>query len=285
MKDNIATVVITFNRINFLKEVISSLRNQTVPIKQIIVINNGSTDGTAEWLAKQEDLLVINQDNVGSSGGQYTGFKTAYERGYEWIWTMDDDVIPDNNCLENLLENINPKRIHTPLRYDVKGKPFYNDVKHFNLSNPFKSIWCGVINEKDLEQDYIACEGITFEGPLFHRSLIESTGLPEKKFFIYGDDTEYFIRAVKSGFKIFVVNNAKSVRKLPYIDPDKKFNWKHYYIIRNIIAIDILHGNLAVRVLRPWAYFFKWLGKVRKFDDFKITLKAFKDGYFYKSEN
>lgn len=285
MNNSLAAVVITYNRMNFLKEVIKSLRNQTKKIDKIIVVNNGSTDGTTQWLVEQKDLLVINQDNVGSSGGQYIGFKTAYEEGFEWIWTMDDDVIPEDNCLENLFENINPFRIHTPLRFDKNGNPFYNDVKHFNLTNPFISIWRGVIDKEDLKQDYISAEGITFEGPLFHKSLIEKIGLPEKKFFIYGDDTEYFARATKAGFKIFVVKKAKSQRKLHYIDPDKKFNWKHYYIIRNIIAIDVLHGNLAVRIIRPWAYFIKWLGKVRSFDDLTTTLKAFKDGYFYKSEN
>ena len=152
-------------------------------------------------------------------------------------------------------------------------------------STRIRSIWNDILSEKDLQNEYIDAVGITFEGPLFHRSLVDKIGLPEKKFFIYGDDTEYFIRAAKAGFKIRIVRDARSNRKLPYADPNSGFTWKHYYIIRNIIAIDVLSGSLPVRLIRPVGYFIKWLGKCRNLSDVKTTARAFIDGYFYKSEN
>ena len=106
LKNNIAAVVITYNRLDLLKEVLESVGRQTLKPAKIIVINNGSTDGTKEWLASQSDLHVIVQENTGSSGGQYTGIKTAYDLGFDWIWTMDDDVIHTPHCLEKLFENI-----------------------------------------------------------------------------------------------------------------------------------------------------------------------------------
>jgi len=281
----IAAVVITYNRLEFLKELLQALKSQSYKLDAIIVVNNGSTDGTAQWLRTQTDLNIITQENLGSSGGQYTAIKTAYDLGYDYIWTMDDDVIPDNNCLKNLMEDISPEKIHTPLRHNPDKIPFENDVKHFNLTNPFKSLWNGVLKFDDLHSKKIELEGITFEGPLFHRNLIQDIGLPEKKFFIHGDDSEFFIRAKKKGYKIYLITSAKSYRKLKYIDPDIKFSWKHYYIIRNIIAIDVLHGNLPVRLIRPFAYLVKWLTHVRSFKELKVTLKAFINGYFYKSEN
>lgn len=99
----VAACVVTFNRIKFLKEIIPALKNQTRKPDKIFVIHNSGTDGTAEWLAEQTDLTVITQPNVGSSGGQYTAFKTAFEAGFDWIWIMDDDVVPRPECLENLL--------------------------------------------------------------------------------------------------------------------------------------------------------------------------------------
>ncbi|MFH1051908.1 MAG: glycosyltransferase family 2 protein [bacterium] len=279
---NIASVVITYNRLGFLKEVIGCLREQTLRPAQIIIVNNGSTDGTKEWLASQSDLFVIEQENVGSSGGQFTGIKAAFDMGFEWIWTMDDDVLHEPNCLEKLFNNITINRIHAPLRYDIDGKPFLNDVKYFNLKNPFKSLWQGIFDEEVIKQDYISAQGITFEGPLFHRSLIEKIGLPDKNFFIYGDDTEYFIRAYKSGFSIFIIRDARSNRKLPFLESSEKFTWKHYYVIRNIIAIDVMHGNFAVRTLRPLGYFLKWIFRSRSYEDLIVSIKALKDGYFYK---
>ena len=48
-------------------------------------------------------VKVINQENTGGAGGFYTGVKFAYENGADWVWTMDDDVVPNYECLEELM--------------------------------------------------------------------------------------------------------------------------------------------------------------------------------------
>ena len=98
----IIAVVVTFNRRELLKRNIECLRRNK-PVSSILVVNNGSTDGTKEWLDEQQDLSVIHQANVGGSGGFYTGIEHAYQSGADWIWCMDDDVFPRENCLEKLL--------------------------------------------------------------------------------------------------------------------------------------------------------------------------------------
>ena len=280
---SIAVTILTYNRLEFLKEIVHSIKNQTLKPDEILVINNSSTDGTAEWLETQEGLTVITQENVGSSGGQWRAFKEAYEKGHDWIWTMDDDVVPAVNCLETLMDDNNPKIVRTPLRYTYEGNPFFNDTLEVNLTNPFNSLWNKVYSESNLQDEKTEAVGITFEGPLFHRSVIEKIGLPEKDFFIYGDDTEFFIRAWKAGFRMFVYRDATMRRKLPYVSIPEEFNWKTYYMIRNIIAIDVLHGNLSVRLIRPFGYFIKWLTRAKNTGDLKTLLCAFKDGYFFKS--
>lgn len=285
MNESIAIILLTYNRLELLKEVVAALKAQTLQPREFFVVNNSSTDGSGRWLEKQDGITVITQPNVGSSGGQYTGIKAAFDSGCQWIWTMDDDVVPDLDCLENLMKNMEYGTVHAPLRYNPDGTPFFNDTISFNLTNPFSSIWNDILSVKDLQNEYIDAVGITFEGPLFHRSLVEKIGLPEKKFFIYGDDTDYFIRAAKAGFKIRIVRDAMSMRKLPYADPNENFSWKHYYIIRNLIAIDVLNASKMVRIVRPIGYYIKWLTRCKKFSDVKTTTKAFIDGYFYKSEN
>ncbi|MEJ7665194.1 MAG: glycosyltransferase [Hymenobacter sp.] len=78
--ETIAAVLVTYNRIADLKICLDSLRRQTRPLNRIFVINNGSTDGTAEWLATQTDLAVTTQANLGGAGGFATGIQTGYER-------------------------------------------------------------------------------------------------------------------------------------------------------------------------------------------------------------
>ncbi|MBK6915081.1 MAG: glycosyltransferase [Ignavibacteriales bacterium] len=99
----ITAVVVTYNRLELLKQCIESIRNQTQKLDKIIVVNNDSIDGTFEWLNSQEDITHINQKNLGGAGGFYTGIKTAYNNGFDWIWCMDDDGLPEINALENLL--------------------------------------------------------------------------------------------------------------------------------------------------------------------------------------
>lgn len=84
----ISAVIDTYNRLALLKECVAAVRSQSRSPDEIIVVNNGGTDSTEEWLAEQDDLIVVNQGNSGGSGGYYTGFQTAYDRGYDWIWSF-----------------------------------------------------------------------------------------------------------------------------------------------------------------------------------------------------
>ena len=280
----VTAIVATYNRLEFLKEIITALKNQTYKIDNIVITNNSSEDGTEEWLANQEGLIVQKQENVGSSGGQYAGIKRALETSCDFIWVMDDDVVPESDCLEILIAHAGDDKIVAPVRYSIDGSLFWNETIKFNLSNPFKSLWDGINNQDyfNSQPELVYTEGLTFEGPLISRSVIEKIGLPEFKFFIYGDDTEYMLRALKNGCKTYLVKSAKLVRKLSAPNLLKDFNWKHYYIIRNTIAIDKLHGSFWVSKLRPFFYKYRWMKRAANDDEKKIVIEAFEDGQNYK---
>lgn len=133
---NIIAVVVTYNRIELLKRTVRCLQ-QNKPVSSIVVVNNGSTDATAEWLKTQSGLTVINQANVGGSGGFYTGMQYAYQAGADWIWCMDDDVFPRADCLERLLQHAGREDIGilAPRRLQ-EGKLFTHEFQGYNLTNP-----------------------------------------------------------------------------------------------------------------------------------------------------
>lgn len=284
--ENITAIIVTFNRLELFKQVLERVQYQTMKVGRIIIVNNGSSDGTTEWLANQTNITIINQENVGSSGGQYAGIKTAYDLGAEWIWTMDDDVAPRLNCLEEFIANIeNDKSIVGAKKIVVQDNSVPQcDTMKLNLTNPIISIWKELIpNEKLAEtKGAVKVEALTFECVMFNRLLVEKVGLPAFNFFIYGDDTEYFIRAFKNGFNQKLVLSAVLDRLLPFADFRLQFDWKHFYIIRNTIAIDVLHASLLVRLIRPFRTLLVWLRLSSSFENVKIVFRAFKAGYFYK---
>lgn len=276
----ITAAIVTYNRLNLLKNLITALQNQTYKISRIVVINNSSTDGTKEYLETLSNVEVVTQPNWGSSGGQFTSAKYCYETGSEWIWIMDDDILPKADTLENLIKNIDKKRIHVPMRINHDNSINTGDTLKLNFSNPFQSIWKKINDSNYPNTNEKSAEGVSFEGPLFHRDLITDIGLPEFGFFIYADDTEFFVRALKKGYKSYIITNAVLNRLLPIAD-ENIFNWKTYYLIRNPIAIDALHAPFFVRIIRPWGYLISWLLKM-KFKAVKTVFQAFFHGYFYK---
>ena len=288
----IIAVVVTFNRRELLKRNIECLRRNK-PVSSILVVNNGSTDGTKEWLDEQQDLSVIHQANVGGSGGFYTGIEHAYQSGADWIWCMDDDVFPRENCLEKLLAEATDTSIGilAPRRM-MDGKIFCHDFQAYNLTNLFASMYAKrLINEKVNTPTEI--KGTAFEGPFIRREVVEKIGLPNKDLFIFCDDTDYCLRAVLAGFKIVYIPNAlmdkeKFFSNDTWEQRNQKKKWKRYYQIRNSAYLNHRYGqNWGVKYIRgfinvcgyiatalvtaPFSNAWKW-------NEIPKLWKAYKDG-------
>lgn len=235
----VSAAVVTYNRLNCLKKVIECLKNQTHKLSDIIVVNNGSNDGTTEWLAQQKDLIVFNQDNLGGSGGFYRGIKEAMSLENDWVWCMDDDVYPRPDCLEQLLREDRPNiGILCPKRIQ-NNKIFISEYKKLNLSNPVKRLHQSPLQVNDIVNNVpVEIEGMVFEGPLIKRHLIEKIGLPNKDLFIFYDDTDYSYRCVCAGYKVMYIPNAILDKEffnsnLSKIEICHKNRWKTWYHIRN----------------------------------------------------
>ena len=294
--EKITAVVVTYNRLNLLKLAIKKLKLQTRKLDNIIVVNNGSTDGTKEWLEEQDDLDIVHQENVGGSGGFYRGIQYAYGKGFDWIWCMDDDVYPEETCLEKLLayKDDNKIGIVCPVRYQ-EGKPFLSEIKSFNLSNPFQNLHKNKVKLTDLNQKTISIEGIAFEGPLIRRDVVGKIGLPNKDLFILYDDSDYSYRCVLGGYKVLLVTNAILNKEVFFNNCSKEYTvkmnkWKLVYHIRNSSYFNVEYGkNIFVRRLRPimmllkyYSYIFKNLFYNEKYqiDDIRIFFKAYLSGQY-----
>lgn len=250
----VIAVVVTYNRSQLLKRNIACLRKNSP--HAIIVVNNGSTDDTREWLAEQTDLIVITQANVGGSGGFYTGIQQAMERGADWIWCMDDDVFPRPDCLSNLLDHTASEEVGVlaPRRL-MEGNIFTNDFQAVNLTNPFSSMYKKKLKKQVINKP-VEILGTAFEGLFIRKETVEKIGLPNKDLFIFCDDTDYCLRAVLAGYKILYIPSAlmdkeKFFSNDTWNERNKKKKWKRFYQIRNSTYLNHHYGrNWGVKYIR-----------------------------------
>ena len=204
---NCLVVIVTFNRCIDLKVCIEALRCQSYSSMTILVVNNGSTDATKEWLDNQNDLIVIHQDNLGGAGGFYIGMKYMYEHNYDFLVMMDDDGIPEKNEIENLLnayqEITEKEQKNVIVNALVVDK---DDHEHVSF------LWARGVERSNKVSELIKesyFEGIhPFNGTLVPRTVIEKIGFIKKEMFIWGDEKEYMARAIHNGVKLYTATSA-----------------------------------------------------------------------------
>src|SRR5216684_2749892 len=94
----VSAVIPAFNRRELLPRAINSALAQTVPVDEILVVDDGSTDGSADFVQAQyrDSVRVVRQANTGVAGARRRGIQEA--RG-EWIAFLDsdDEWTPDRN--------------------------------------------------------------------------------------------------------------------------------------------------------------------------------------------
>lgn len=197
MKDKIIITVVTYNRRDTLKTCLHSLLGQSLLPDSIIIIDNGSTDNTTEMMKKEffNNPLIkyINLGrNLGNAGGSYYGTRFAVEDGADWIWMMDDDCMPEFDCLEKLVKGVKSKKdIYSPIVLSLEDR---------------STVLWGIRVKKNTGTREVIT--LPFNGFFIHKESILSIGYPDKRFFIYGEDTEYNQRAKASGRKVMMVTES-----------------------------------------------------------------------------
>ncbi len=191
----VCAAIVTYNRVELLKNAIESLRNQEYKC-DILVVNNGSTDETSEFLNLQKDIIVINQNNVGGAGGFYTALKYIAEYNYNLAWVMDDDIIAYPDTLSKMIfayKKLEDAGEHIGF---LCSKVENSDGISVNMpAIDFRPNITGYCSwNKRLNYGLMLVQSATFVSVLIPTGNIRNFGLPYKEFFIWGDDTEYTMR-------------------------------------------------------------------------------------------
>ncbi|MBS4751574.1 glycosyltransferase family 2 protein [Nocardioides sp. zg-ZUI104] len=256
--ESVAVVVVTYNRADLLERMLEGLAGLDRAPDAVYVVDNASTDHTREVLAASTlpGLVTIRStENLGGAGGFRLGLRTAFERGHDAMWLMDDDVVPAPDCLTRLLE-VDGSCL-AAVREDRSGALVEKAAVRFDLRNPL------AIRPKTASVDStypsraampatVAVENVAFEGFLVRREVVETIGLPDASFFIFYDDVDYAIRARRAGFPIVAVRDAVLVRQLEFDQQHDLAGWKGYYMYRNLFVVHFRYGENALVRAKPW---------------------------------
>lgn len=254
----IAAVVVTFNRLEKLKKVLSSLEAQTRLPDQLVIVNNAATDGTDSFLKEyaanfkysdsvQLDIVTLEK-NEGGAGGFSAGMRRAYEIGCDYAWIFDDDGYPEPDALDKLFKGYGDAVAE--LGPDV---PFACSLVKFidgtisEMNNPIPTWDWGRLKAKGL--DIVLVSRCSFVSVLIPRWVMEAFGLPYKEYFIWFDDAEYTLRITRAcpGVQVLdsvVLHDMGVNRGVNFGMINEKNVWKFLYGARNEASYHLHHEGL-----------------------------------------
>lgn len=205
----IAAIVVTFNRKECLSKCLNALIHQSYLPTTIFIIDNASTDGTKEAIENKGYKLVNSKsikqfeteiyylrlnENLGGAGGFYYGLKTAFDLNrYDAFWIMDDDGVPETNCLEEMIPYLNDYDYISPICLSNEN-PEYLAFDHKNCPNTQEYI--NSFSQNGIIKD----DAFPFNGVMYSVKFIKIVGFPKKELFIWGDEANFSKRAKKAGF-------------------------------------------------------------------------------------
>jgi dTDP-4-dehydrorhamnose reductase len=196
-------VVYSYNRKELAVQCLASIRTQIVQPERIVFVDNGSLDGTREYLEKEGFLadprfdFIRLERNTGAAGGLLTGITEAYRRGCAWVWVMDDDVVCQPETLAELKRAFD-ENFATPAELgflvssliDVHGRA--NNVPQIDERTERR--------DRCPEWGHLLSSGLvrvrisTLTSILLPRNTLERCGTPSPDFFLWGEDTDYTLR-------------------------------------------------------------------------------------------
>lgn len=290
--NNICVVVVTYNRLEKLKNCLSALAVQKHSPKTVIVVDNASSDGTDVFLSAPPAYPFLLRyerlpENVGGAGGFTHGIKCFLQTDDEGVWLMDDDSLPTFDALLNLLAG-EARAAALGIKADILASKVLwtnGELHPWNIPSPrySKTRQCFDL----IGQGLFPIRSASFLSILVRRESVERCGLPVADYFIYNDDIEYTGRILRQGIGLLVPNSVcvhdttkESVRfKLPperlrfevrnklwmiFCSPAWELRERLYYLL--ILGKNILNHCWPLRIFPStfWAVCSGTIAAVRK---------------------
>lgn len=249
----IVAVVITYNRKDLLEQCINRLLSQRLASCDILVVDNASTDGTAEMMHEKYAMPNIIYENTGSNlggaGGFQYGVRRAVQLGYDYVWLMDDDTQPEDTALSELLKADEKLGCRWGFLSSVAR---WTDGTICRMNIQKKNIFQHV-GEREYAADVAPVKMCSFVSLLVKSDVIRELGLPIGEYFIWTDDYEYTGR-ISRNYPCYMVPDSRVVHamknhmRVNFAKDDASRIGRYYYIYRNDVHCYRQYG------LAGWCY-------------------------------
>jgi GT2 family glycosyltransferase len=217
--DFVSVTIVTYNSGRFIKRCLESVLEQNYPWKEIIVIDNNSTDGTVDILEPFEDRcrIIYNQENIGFAAAQNQAIELSEA---EWVLTLNPDVLLLQGFIEALVTagNLDSKvgtvcgKLLTMTstfdfepKVDSTGIYFTPNLRHLDRGS------LEVDNGHFRNYEYVF--GATAAAALYRREMINDITIGgeffDADFFVYREDADVAWRAQLMGWKCLYAPFAK----------------------------------------------------------------------------
>jgi len=221
---DVSIIIVTYNTCQMTSECIESILKNTHDIDyEIILVDNGSTDGSKEYFEKDARIIYIySNTNLGFGGGNNLGY--AYATG-NYVFLLNSDTLLINNAvkeffdyMQNTPQNIGcvgcvlqdqfGKRVHSYHSTFPSLSWIFKEILSVSIPkiyNPYKA------REQHQTRDvYPAKVAVITGADLFiRRNVIEKCGLFDTDFFMYYEETEMQHRFFQEGFESVIINSPK----------------------------------------------------------------------------
>ncbi|TVU63335.1 glycosyltransferase [Paenarthrobacter nitroguajacolicus] len=250
----VVAVVVTYNRRELLQTTLAGIASGTRVPDAVVVVDNASTDGTAEFLRDYQgpvttDVVTLNT-NVGGAGGFVVGMERALlDHGAHHVWIMDDDTEPQPNALREALDvSLAYQQETGQAPAFIASRVVWTDGRDHPMNRMRPRM--GASEEARSTAARLGATQIrsaSFVSVLIRADEIREHGLPIADYFIWNDDLEFTARVSRRGTALTtnasVANHHTKVFGDAGADPGPRF----YYEVRNKIWVYTRSNALA-----PW---------------------------------
>lgn len=268
-RPSVVASVLNWNNYEDTVDCIESLQDLSYDGLGIVLVDNGSSDGSGERLAEAfpEVTALLNDENLGFSGGHNTTINYALERDADYVWMLNNDIVVPNGVLKSLVEAAEEHdEVGMVIPQVMVGDAIwfkFGRVSHRSghssagpiarFLNDLSRRRSGEADSRFLENDYVP-----FCATLFDMELFREVGTLPEEYFLYNEDVDYCWRVTEAGYRILTdmeltVQHDASSSSGGALNP-----LINYYISRNRW---LLARRMGVSPLWFVLSYLLWLGK------------------------